>query len=63
MKPLALPPRSSRTPGGRVIVPAASSTVTVRHAAPGCGRAGRRGGALASARRSGVRARPASVRS
>ena len=47
-------------PGGRVIVPARSSTATARHAAAGCGRAGRRTGADASAWRSGVRGTPVS---
>ena len=60
MKPLALPPRSSRRPGGRVIV--RSPTVTRRYRAAGSGAAARRAGAPASAGPSAARGRAVSER-
>jgi len=44
-RPLLAPPVSKRMPGGRAIVPAASSTSNRRQRASGLGRAGWRGGA------------------
>ncbi len=61
-RPLPVPPVSKRRPGGRTTSPACSSTANRRHGCEGSGRAGRRGGASASASASGSPAIPARER-
>src|SRR4051794_20234626 len=60
IRPLAMPPPSIRTPGGRITVPASASTLTARHPEVALGPAGACSRAASSVRESGGGTAPSS---